>query len=133
MTRQPLFTKLPVIILLLVSSMTVGRATPALAQSVPRTQATYTISNTLRVNYIDYYGPYYETRGSNMTIRVTWNPRTSSVKFGLCTSITSCSWTTTYTDGSGSVTFPVSKSGNYYLAIWNTGPEDISYSGSIDV
>lgn len=135
MAERHWFTRLLAIVLLFVVSVPISHAAPVLTPPDPQPLATYSISGTLNANWIVWYGPYYETRGSKMTIRITWNPSTSGVRFGLCTSTTqsSCSWTGTYTGGSGSHTFTVPSSGNYYLAIWNTGPEAISYNGSIDV
>jgi hypothetical protein len=133
MAGRQWFTKLLAIVLLFVLSVPVSHAAPVLTSVDPQPLATYSISGTLDTNWMHQYGQYYETRGSKMTIRITWNPSTSSVRFGLCTSLSSCSWTGTYTGGVGSHTFTVPRSGNYSLAIWNTGPEAISYSGSIDV
>lgn len=101
----------------------------------PQPEVTYSIGGDIASGHIWYYGPYYEESGSSVSIRITWVPSTSGVKFGLCTSTnqSSCSWTSTYTGGSANKSWTISSSRNYYIAIWNVGPEGIHFSGYLTV
>ncbi len=101
----------------------------------PQPDATYSIGGDIADEYIWYYGPYYEESGDTVSIRITWVPSNSGVKLGLCTSTnsSSCTWTSTITGGAANKSWTISSSGNYYIAIWNKGPETIHFSGYITV
>ncbi len=103
--------------------------------SNPEPQVVYSIGGEIPDEYKWYYGPYYEESGDTMSIRITWVPSTSGVRLGLCTSptYTSCTWTGTIYGGSANKSWTVSTSRNYYIGIWNKGPETIQFSGYIDV
>lgn len=96
--------------------------------------AVYSISGSLYSGYYAWRGPYYENPGNQVSINISYNPPSSTVSVGLCTSTSfnSCQWVQIGA-GSGGHTWTIPSPGNYYLDIWNQGPYQISYTGYISV
>ncbi len=94
----------------------------------------YSINGSLYSGYYAWYGPYYENPGNQVSINISYNPPSSTVSVGLCTSTSfnSCQWVQIGA-GSGGATWTIPSPGNYYVDIWNQGPYEINYTGYISV